>query len=88
MGTMIIFIAAFVIFILGVALIFKDELKSTKDRDPAATNVFEVLFTYAGLHALILHRIAHFLLQFKIPLDYEPWELSLILMMPRHMSSG
>ena len=67
MGTMIIFIAAFVIFILGVALIFKDELKSTKDRDPAATNVFEVLFTYAGLHALILHRIAHFLLQFKIP---------------------
>ena len=67
MSTMIIFLVFFVVFIAGIALIFKDEIKSTKDRDPAATNILEILFTYSGLHALILHRIAHALYRFSIP---------------------
>ena len=67
MGTVIILIVTFVVFTVGIALVFKDEIKSTKDRDPAATNILEILFTYAGLHALILHRIAHFLLMFSVP---------------------
>ena len=37
-------------------------------RDPAAKNIIEVLFMYPGLHAIILHRFAHFLWKFKIPL--------------------
>lgn len=35
------------------------------DRDPAARNIWEVLFLYPGLHALWLHRIAHSLYQHK-----------------------
>lgn len=30
-------------------------------RDPAARNVFEILFTYPGLHALWLHRMNHWI---------------------------
>ncbi len=67
MGTVIMFILTVVVFIAGIAFIFKDEIESTKDRDPSAINTIEILFTYAGLHALILHRIAHFLLKFSIP---------------------
>ena len=29
------------------------------DRDPAARNTLEVLLTYPGVHALLIHRVAH-----------------------------
>jgi len=35
-------------------------------RDPAARSRLEVLFCYPGLHALWLHRVAHFLWQRKL----------------------
>jgi serine O-acetyltransferase len=37
----------------------KDDIKSVFNRDPAARNTFEVLTNYPGLHALLLHRLAH-----------------------------
>lgn len=37
----------------------KEDVKSVFDRDPAARNTFEVLTNYPGLHALLLHRLAH-----------------------------
>lgn len=37
----------------------KEDINSVFDRDPAARNFFEVLFCYPGLHAIWLHRIAH-----------------------------
>ena len=37
----------------------KDDIQSVFDRDPAARNTFEVLTNYPGLHALLLHRLAH-----------------------------
>ena len=37
----------------------KDDIRSVFDRDPAARNTFEVLTNYPGLHALLLHRLAH-----------------------------
>ncbi|WP_027339561.1 serine O-acetyltransferase [Halonatronum saccharophilum] len=37
----------------------KADIKAVFERDPAANSIFEVLLTYAGLHALILHRLAH-----------------------------
>ena len=40
---------------------FRDEIDSIKQRDPAARNYLEILVCYPGLHALWLHRIAHFL---------------------------
>lgn len=37
------------------------DIKATFDRDPAARSVLEVLFCYPGLHAISLHRLAHWL---------------------------
>jgi len=37
----------------------QEDIKAVFDRDPAAKNLLEVLLTYPGLHALWLHRIAH-----------------------------
>ncbi len=45
-----------------------EDIKTIYDKDPAAENILEVLFCYPGLHALILHRIAHKLNYWKIPL--------------------
>ena len=61
------FVGVFVLFWAIVAAAFRHEIKATFERDPAATNYLEVLMTYAGLHALIYHRIAHALLKAGIP---------------------
>lgn len=37
----------------------KSDIRAVFDRDPAARSVFEVVLTYAGLHAIWMHRIAH-----------------------------
>ena len=37
----------------------KSEVRSIRDRDPAARSDAEVLLLYPGLHAVIAHRIAH-----------------------------
>ncbi len=41
----------------------KEDIRTIKDRDPAAKNVLEIFLCYPGLHAIWLHRIAHFLYQ-------------------------
>lgn len=45
----------------------KEDIQTIYEKDPAAENIVEVLFCYPGLHALIMHRIAHKLLYWKIP---------------------
>lgn len=47
---------------------FYKEVKGVQERDPAATNTFEVLFLYSGLHAIVLHRIAHRFWLWKMPI--------------------
>lgn len=37
----------------------KEDINCVFDRDPAARNFFEVLTTYPGLHAVLLHRVSH-----------------------------
>jgi len=37
----------------------KEDIACVFDRDPAARNYFEVLMTYPGVHAVLLHRISH-----------------------------
>ncbi|MFC4209046.1 serine O-acetyltransferase [Vreelandella malpeensis] len=39
----------------------REDINSVFDRDPAARNFLEVLTNYPGLHALLLHRGAHWL---------------------------
>ncbi len=40
--------------------IIKEDIQSVFRRDPAARNIVEVLLCYPGLHAVWLHRVAHF----------------------------
>ena len=37
-----------------------DTIKTIKEKDPAVKNIWEVIFFYHGLHALIFYRMAHF----------------------------
>ncbi|AZR74698.1 serine O-acetyltransferase [Anoxybacter fermentans] len=37
----------------------REDIKAIFERDPAAKNIVEVILCYSGLHAIILHRIAH-----------------------------
>ncbi len=39
---------------------FLEDVDSILERDPAAQSRIEVILTYSGLHAVFLHRIAHF----------------------------
>lgn len=48
--------------------VIKEDIQTIYDKDPAAENILEVIFCYPGLHALIMHRIAHKLNYWKIPL--------------------
>jgi len=47
------------------------DFKAVLDRDPAARTVFapiEILLTYSGFQALVVHRISHVFYTFRIPL--------------------
>ncbi len=48
--------------------IFQEDIKTVFAKDPAARSTLEVLLCYPGLHALWLHRIAHFLWQHQLRL--------------------
>ncbi|MCM8769539.1 MAG: serine O-acetyltransferase, partial [Candidatus Omnitrophica bacterium] len=39
----------------------REDIRTVFARDPAARNTFEVLTSYPGLHAIWMHRLAHFL---------------------------
>ena len=38
----------------------REDIQTIKERDPAAKNYVEILLCYPGLHAIWLHRLAHF----------------------------
>lgn len=44
---------------------FKEDIEVVFDQDPAARSYLEVILTYAGLHAIWSHRIAHVLYKKK-----------------------
>ncbi|NLC38767.1 MAG: serine O-acetyltransferase, partial [Clostridia bacterium] len=37
----------------------KEDIRVVFERDPAAKSVLEVVLTYPGFHAVLLHRLAH-----------------------------
>ncbi|MCP9447267.1 MAG: serine O-acetyltransferase [Nitrospira sp.] len=45
----------------------RQDLQAVFDRDPAATSRWEVVLTYAGFHALLAYRIAHWLQVHGVP---------------------
>jgi serine O-acetyltransferase len=49
----------------------RDDYKAVFDRDPAARTYWgplEVVLTYAGFHAIVLHRVSHFFYTKRVPL--------------------
>ena len=68
MGIFVTFLLIIAAYVLVVALFFSSELKSTKEKDPAATGYLEVILLYAGLHAIIAYRISNAIWRFKIPI--------------------
>ena len=46
----------------------KEDIQTVFKKDPAARSTLEVLFCYPGLHAVWLHRIAHFLWKNRLKL--------------------
>ena len=45
-----------------------EDLRACFERDPAARSFLEVILTYSGFHATLLHRLAHFLWNKRLPL--------------------
>ncbi len=45
----------------------KSDIQAARERDPAARNLLEILLAYSGLHAILLHRVAHFLWGVGLP---------------------
>lgn len=51
---------------MGLIRWFKEEINNIFEKDPAARSVWEIIFCYPGFHALIFHRIAHWLWTHKL----------------------
>lgn len=45
---------------------FLEDIDSVFDRDPAARNRFEVITSYPGVHAILMHRFCHRLWKWKL----------------------
>ena len=48
--------------------LIKSDLCAAKKRDPAARSYLEIILTYSGFHAILFHRICHFLWKIKLKL--------------------
>jgi serine O-acetyltransferase len=46
--------------------IFRSDIQSVLNRDPAARNLLEILLCYPGLHAVWAHRLSHWLWQHRV----------------------
>jgi len=58
-----------VLFVIKTAIIlvmFQEEARSARRRDPAARSLLEIVLLYQGLHALIHYRFAHYLYKRKL----------------------
>ncbi len=65
------FLALVAIVTLLSAIFFYTDIKAIMERDPAARGIWgfwEIIFTYAGFHALVCHRIAHLLWMMRLPM--------------------
>lgn len=54
------FILIYLLWVIVIFVFFNSEIRSAKEKDPAAKSFLEIVLLYQGLHALIGYRIAHF----------------------------
>jgi serine O-acetyltransferase len=55
-------------YVLAAVAVFRDEIRSTRERDPAARGSLEVILFYPGLHAVMAYRLTNALGRMKVPL--------------------
>lgn len=48
--------------------VLREDVRAVKERDPAARGILEIVLSYPGLHAIWMHRTAHFLEEKGVPL--------------------
>jgi serine O-acetyltransferase len=66
-AVLVILVLIAVIKYMAIYIIFENDIKAIKERDPAAKSSFEVILLYSGLHALIFYRMAHQLRAWSVP---------------------
>jgi len=52
---------------MGLISELKEQVRVAKEKDPAALSAFEIILTYSGVHAIISHRVAHWLNKKRVP---------------------
>jgi len=52
---------------MGMISELKGLVSSAREKDPAATNTFEIIMTYSGVHAILNHRVANWMYRHRIP---------------------
>ncbi|MBF0522689.1 MAG: serine O-acetyltransferase [Candidatus Omnitrophica bacterium] len=67
----ILHVLVFIVFIffsaiLVVAVVFAEEIKSAKEKDPSSKGYLEIILLYPGLHAIIAYRMSHVLWKAKL----------------------
>ncbi|MCC8192709.1 MAG: serine O-acetyltransferase [Ruminococcus sp.] len=53
-------------FFNKIVRLVQEEVQSVKEKDPAAKTTLEILVNYSGLHAVLFHRVAHWLYERKL----------------------
>ncbi len=64
---MILWIFFGVAAVVGIRWRFRDEVEAALSRDPAARNAWEIVLLYPGFQAIVAHRLAHRLWNWRIP---------------------
>lgn len=62
------FLLLFIIILNVIYFTFSQEIRTVKERDPAAKSSLEVLLLYPGLHAQVMYRVAHQLWVWQVPI--------------------
>lgn len=52
----------------GVQEVLQEDMRAAYEGDPAAQSIMEVVMSYPGFHAIVVHRIAHLLYAQEVPL--------------------
>lgn len=67
MSTFLFVILILLLWYFFVLAKFSEEIKSAKERDPAAKGNLQIIFLYTGLHAIVAYQLSNFLWKHKFP---------------------
>jgi serine O-acetyltransferase len=62
-----ILILIFLLKLLIILVVFRQEIWAIMERDPAARSILEVVLLYPGLHAIVTYRVVHVMWKIRIP---------------------